>query len=108
MKTMLQYPLEVPWQGTSNGYHNRFFHAEIRKIICGYPALIWGYKVEKICFWAYIICACQTWGNRILYSYLNTIRIHFLSNREVFCIRGFFRIKVFVFVFEYIAKVMYS
>ena len=55
---MLQYPLEVPWQGTSNGYHNRVFHAEIRKIICGYPALIWGYKVEKICFWAYIICAC--------------------------------------------------
>ena len=50
----------------------------------------------------------QTWGNRILYSYLNTIRIHFLSNREVFCIHGFFRIKVFVFVFEYSAKVMYS
>ena len=50
----------------------------------------------------------SAWSNRILYAYLNTIRIHFLSNREVFCIRGFFGIKVFVFVFEYIAKVMYS
>ena len=33
--------------------------------------------------------ADQTWGNRILYSYSNTIRIHFLSNREVFYIREF-------------------
>ena len=53
-----------------------------------------------------LVAMWQTWGNSILYSFSNSIQIYFLSIREVFCIRGSFRIKVFVF--EYIAKVMYS
>ena len=34
-----EYSLEVPQRGASNEYHNICFHAEIRKLLCGYTLL---------------------------------------------------------------------